>query len=304
VTFKKAYQTLNFLCLCIAYSGAQQPGDTRTNGVALATYESFYFNDEGAFITIHGYQSGGELIIPNSINGKPVTKIKSGAFSPSQIIQYREVQRYVLIKFSTYGWDTDSYVSTSNSGDPVTYIEIPSSVVQIEDNALENCFALTNVSLPQKFTTQIARIGLSGQVATDTLIHTLANNDAFIAAVASKIKATSGNYGISTQSGVSNTISLLATKVELANSLAQSRTDGINSVLSNPNLWTLYTTNQIKNMAIGDLVLTRTNNGQFILNYDIEQSEDLANWTPYAGFAMPLTNLPTDKAFVRIKPKQ
>ena len=96
----------------------------------------------------------------------------------------------------------------------------------------------------------------------------------------------------------------LATKAELTASLAQSRTDGINSVLSNPNLWTLYTTNQIHAMAIGELVLTSTNNGQFVLNYDIEQSEDLVNWTPYQGFAMPLTNLPTNKAFVRIKAKQ
>ncbi|NDC49634.1 MAG: hypothetical protein EBZ61_11260 [Micrococcales bacterium] len=303
MTAKLTLQALIVFCLCITHSEAQQPGDTRTNGVALSTYESFYFSDEGETITIHGYQSGGDLIIPNSINGKPVTKIKSGAFSPSQVIQYREVQRWMTSKTGYY-WEYDSYVATSNSGDPVTYTEIPSSVAQIEDNAFVNCFTLTNVSLPVKFTAQITRIGLTGQVATDTLVHMLANNEAFIAAVASKIKTTSGNYGISTQSGVSNTINLLATKAELANSLSQSRTDGINSVLSNPNLWTLYTTNQIKAMSIGDLVLTRTNNGEFVLNYYIEQSDDLANWYPYQNFFMPLTNLPTDKAFVRIRAKQ
>ena len=135
--------------------------------------------------------------------------------------------------------------------------------------------------------------------------------------VAEKIKTQPQNFGISTQNQTQNAIitatsnlvtqsevSTLATKAELTASLAQSRTDGINSVLSNPNLWTLYTTNQISAMAIGDLVLTRTNNGSFVLNYDIEQSEDLVNWTPYQGFAMPLTNLPTNKAFVRIKAKQ
>ncbi|NBN98899.1 MAG: hypothetical protein EBV19_06615 [Flavobacteriia bacterium] len=126
--------------------------------------------------------------------------------------------------------------------------------------------------------------------------------------VAEKIRNKPFNYGLSTQSNtvssINDAVINLATKSELTYALTQSRADGINSVISNPNLWTLYTTNQIKNMAIGDLVLTRTNNGQFILNYDIEQSEDLANWTPYAGFAMPLTNLPTDKAFVRIKAKQ
>jgi len=110
-------------------------------------------------------------------------------------------------------------------------------------------------------------------------------------AVAGAVLSSSNNLGLVSQS-------------TLSNALAQSRTDGINSVLSNPNLWTLYTTSQIQGMAIGDLVLTRTNGGGFVLNYDIEQSEDLVNWTPYQGFAMPLTNLPTNKAFVRIKAKQ
>lgn len=119
----------------------------------------------------------------------------------------------------------------------------------------------------------------------------LASNANFVSGLTQTILSTSNSYG-------------LATRTELIQALAESRADGVNSVLNNPNQWTLYTTNQIKNMAIGDLVLTRTNNGQFVLNYDIEQSEDLANWTPYAGFAMPLTNLPTDKAFVRIKAKQ
>jgi hypothetical protein len=154
-------------------------------------------------------------------------------------------------------------------------------------------------------------------VATDYMVNALANNDAFVTAVANKILAASNNYGLATQSGVSNTITAttsnlvtqseiltLATKMELTNALTQSRTDGINSVISNPNLWTLFTTNQIHAMAVGDLVLTRTNGGQFVLNYDIEQSEDLVNWTPYQGFAMPLTNLPTNRAFVRIKAKQ
>jgi hypothetical protein len=57
-------------------------------------------------------------------------------------------------------------------------------------------------------------------------------------------------------------------------------------------------------MAVGDLVLTRTNGSNLVLNYDIEQSEDLQTWTTYQGYALPLTNLPTNKAFVRIKAKQ
>jgi hypothetical protein len=79
---------------------------------------------------------------------------------------------------------------------------------------------------------------------------------------------------------------------------------GQQSVLSSPNSYSLYTANQIQNMAFGDLVLTKNSNGSFTLNYDIEQSTDLQNWTTYAPLSTPLTGLPADKAFVRIKAKQ
>ena len=79
---------------------------------------------------------------------------------------------------------------------------------------------------------------------------------------------------------------------------------GQQSVLSSPNSYSLYTANQIQNMAFGDLVLTKNSNGSFTLNYDIEQSTDLQNWTTYAPLSTSLTGLPADKAFVRIKAKQ
>ena len=65
----------------------------------------------------------------------------------------------------------------------------------------------------------------------------------------------------------------------------------------------LYTASQMQAMAIGDLVLTKNTNGSFTLNYDIEQSSDLQSWLPYQSFNLPLTNLPPDKAFIRIKAK-
>jgi hypothetical protein len=79
---------------------------------------------------------------------------------------------------------------------------------------------------------------------------------------------------------------------------------GQQSVISSPNSYSLYTANQIQNMAFGDLVLTKNSNGSFTLNYDIEQSTDLQNWSTYHSLSMPLTGVPADKAFVRIKAKQ
>ncbi len=81
-------------------------------------------------------------------------------------------------------------------------------------------------------------------------------------------------------------------------------TNAQRDILNNPNSRGLYTTSQIQNMAFGDLVLSKNPNGSFVLNYDIEQSTDLQNWTTYAPLSTPLTGLPADKAFVRIKSKQ
>jgi hypothetical protein len=80
-------------------------------------------------------------------------------------------------------------------------------------------------------------------------------------------------------------------------------TAGQQNVLLNPNTHNLYTTSQIQNMAVGDLVLTKNVEGTFTLNYDIEQSTDLQTWTPYQALSLPITNLPTNKAFIRIKAK-
>jgi hypothetical protein len=90
----------------------------------------------------------------------------------------------------------------------------------------------------------------------------------------------------------------------LAANQANNYTAGQQSVITNPNTHNLYTTSQIQNMAVGDLVLSRQLNGSFVLNYDIEQSTDLQNWTRYQALSLPLIGLPTDKAFVRIKAKQ
>jgi hypothetical protein len=138
------------------------------------------------------------------------------------------------------------------------------------------------------------------RVASNTdFISALAANDAFVTAVANKIKGTVGTYGLATQSE----LGALATKSEITTAINEGKSAGIASVTASPNTWSLFTSSQIQNMAIGDLVLTREVNGNFVLNYDIEQSSDLANWTVYSANTQ-IVKLPADKAFVRIKAKQ
>jgi len=271
-----------------------------------------------AEVTIAGY-TGTETSVtfPSSIEGMPVRTIGSGVFWQAPDVT-SVVIPYGVTTIGDWCFQFNiklTSISIPNSVTTIgkqafygcqslTSIVIPDSVTSMGLNVFFECDKLTSVTMPDRFVGQVAQLGLNGQVATDYLVNALANNDAFVTAVANKIKETGGNYGIATQSGLSSAIESLATKTELTSSLAQSRTDGINSVLSNPNLWTLYTTSQIQNMAVGDLVLTRQVSGGFVLNYDIEQSTDLQTWTPYQALSLPLTGLPTDKAFVRIKAKQ
>jgi len=79
------------------------------------------------------------------------------------------------------------------------------------------------------------------------------------------------------------------------------RTNGQSDILSNPNASGLYTTNQIHNLGLGGIVLNRDTNNQLTLNYEVMQSTDLQNWSPYQTYQLPITNAPTNKMFLRVQ---
>ena len=243
--------------------------------------------------TISAYTGvGGLVTIPNVINGSTVTSIGGSAFSGST---------------------------------GLTGVTIPISVTSIGESAFSGCTSLTSVMLPSTqtivganafpastavlYANQLSALAMDSTFGTalasnSAFVTALANNPAFVFALVNSIKATSDNYGFATQSGLSSAIEPLATKSQITTAINEGKAAGIASVTASPNTWSLFTTSQIQNMAVGDLVLTRTNGSNLVLNYDIEQSEDLQTWTTYQAYALPLTNLPTNKAFVRIKAKQ
>jgi len=284
--------------------------------------------EECAFTEISSLRS---IIIPSS-----VTSVGTSAFSycpqltainiPSSVTSLGDSVFSYCTQLTTI--NIPSSVKTIGSyafyNTGVTDLYIPDNVVSIGIGAFSSN-SLKSISIPEKFSNYIFTYTYNPEnrsfpplssltirdkgmqylypefldsLALNTrFIDALANNDSFVTAVANKIKGTFGTYGLATQSELGT----LATKSELTSAITESRTAGVNSVLSNPNLWTLYTTSQIQNMAMGDLVLTKQVNGKFALNYDIEQSEDLKTWTTYRALYLPLNGLPTDKAFVRIK---
>jgi hypothetical protein len=260
-------------------------------------YGDWTYSVENNRATINRYTGvAGAVTIPSEVNGIPVVSVGNEGWA--SIVGPYGNNTITSLNIPMGVTEILPYAFWGLFG--LNSVIIPSSVMSIGENAFQRCSSLTSVTMPDRFLAQISQLGIGGQVATDYLVTALANNDAFVTAVANKILAKSGNYGLS----VKSELGTLATKSELTSALTESRTAGVNSVLSNPNLWTLYTTSQIQNMAVGDLVLTKNVGGTFTLNYDIEQSTDLQTWTPYQALSLPLTGLPTDKAFVRIKAKQ
>ena len=86
------------------------------------TLGNFSYSDNGTEIAITSYNgSGGDLQIPSTINGKPVTSIAAYVFA-------------------------QGYISN------LTSISIPNSVTSIGVNAFYGCYRLTNLTIPDSVT--------------------------------------------------------------------------------------------------------------------------------------------------------
>ena len=221
----------------------------------------------------------------------------------------------------------------------LTSITIPSSVTSIGNNAFSYCTRLVTAYLPARFANTYINFGLTASQANFGITLTVSCNSSqgTILANPNKLPYEAGEsvvvtatpnagYLFSNWSGASTaTTSSVTLTMDATKSVTATFTqdggdadgDGLTNYQesitygTNPNVAEttspvagLYLASQMQAMAIGDLVLTKNTNGSFTLNYDIEQSTDLQTWTTYQALSLPLTGLPTDKAFVRIKPKQ
>ena len=294
--------------------------DILSSGVARIKSDRLFLMQDGSVVSLF-YNPAGEATV-STYRYTEKDAVDAAENAPAN-------ETYILTKNGVVlGYDSNGNALTLNS-------ELGSDIKEISiwngnNLALKNTGRLLKWSYPTQnldnalpaFTSSgIPFLGDLGNVSTlmlsssaDTAVSLYCGLplSVLVQLVADRIKNQPSNYGIATQSGLSSAIEPLATKSELTplatkasiNSLIEEgKLNGIASVRASPNTWSLFTTSQIQNMTIGDLVLTKEVNGQFVLNYDIEQSEDLRIWSPYQAFALPMTNLPTNKAFVRIKAK-
>jgi hypothetical protein len=263
------------------------------------------------------------VIIPNS-----VTSIGSNAFSGTALISVSIPNSVTSIGESAFEqcsslasvsipYSVTSIGSYAFSGTALTSVSIPYGVTSIGNGAFSYCYNLTSVTIPNSVTSlgAVAFYGclglgsvflspnLSSSQITQAQFHPTALF--YVGSVGAPISMATQAELATTQAELASTKAELATtKSQITTAINEGKASGIASVTASPNTWSLFTSSQIQNMAVGDLVLNRQVDGSFVLNYDIEQSTDLQTWTPYQALSLPLTGLPTDKAFVRIKAKQ
>ena len=255
---------------------------------------TYIVEDGGATITAS--TATGAVTIPSVLGGYAVKKVGNGW--PYIFSNPNTSVTSIIIPNSVTSIGVGAFVACTG----LTSITIPNSVTSIGDNTFDSCINLALVTIGNSVT----NIGESAFGYCTSLNSITIPNSVTSIGVGAFTECT--RLGLVTLSGRFSTtytnFGLTASQVSFYDTTSPSYLMGQQSVIANPNSYGLYTTSQIQNMAVGDLVLTRQVGGGFVLNYDIEQSTDLKTWTTYAPLSLPLTGLPTDKAFVRIKAKQ
>ena len=173
---KRFFQSLLVLAAIVAACIIMNP----TKAQAATTDLAFTLNDDGESYSVScgGYSPFfGDLVLPASYNGKPVTHIKDSGFLACTINTLTIPDSIVSIGNGAFRWcDGLTSVSIPNSvvtiGDSAFYycsglrnVTIGDSVTAIGDSAFASCYNLTSVTIPDSVTT----IGNSAFYSCDSL---------------------------------------------------------------------------------------------------------------------------------------
>jgi hypothetical protein len=110
---------------------------------AVEAQFDYFTNPNGISLTIYGYSgTGGDVIIPPSINGLPVTIIDIGAF------EFCTNLTSVTLPESVMTVGGKAFMNCTS----LTSMTLPNSVTSIWGDAFMNCTSLTNVTIPNGVT--------------------------------------------------------------------------------------------------------------------------------------------------------
>ena len=140
---------------------------TWTFTTASASYDDFTYTDDGSDgIRITGYTgAGGKVVIPGTIEEKPVTRIEDGAFKDCTALTSIVIPDTVtsigigafqgcssLTSIVIPEGVTELMYQTFAGCSSLAYVEIPNSVTKIGSYVFQDCTALDSVTIPDAVT--------------------------------------------------------------------------------------------------------------------------------------------------------
>jgi hypothetical protein len=264
----------------------------------------FNYSVSNSTATITGYSGTNKVIsIPSNLNGYTVTRIGTNAFYESVVTSVTLPDSVTVVGAYAFARCFNlTNISLGNGLSSIgdfafwasynfTSIVVPNSVSSIGGGAFYST-GITNITLPQRFWANISVLQVP-----------------FLCNV---LGITAGNlaYEFSTAktNGFTNGVNAVLINPNQYNLYSSSQLSinveaGKQSILTNPNAYQLYTSNQIHNLRFGGLMLNKQND-QLKLNYEIQQSADLQSWDSYEQHELVLSNVSSNKLFLRLMPKE
>ena len=128
------------------FACAKTPQQSTISDVERYSYLTFEIDDENECVTVTGYDKKtipDQLVIPDSIDGYPVTKIAKSAFSDCKTITS------VTISDNVNEIEDKAFQSCTS----IKSARLPNGLAEISQFLFLNCTSLENVNIPEKVTT-------------------------------------------------------------------------------------------------------------------------------------------------------